>query len=43
MKTKQQTRPAPLKHRYAKPEIKKRERLKEITESPAPAVTGPVS
>ena len=37
MKTsKKQTKPESRKLNYTKPEIKKRERIKEITESPAP-------
>ena len=40
MKTsKKQTKPESRKCNYTRPEIKKRERIKEITESPAPITT----
>jgi hypothetical protein len=40
MKTqKKQTQPGSKRRSYTKPEIKKRERIKEITESPAPITT----
>ncbi len=39
MNAKNQNRPDAGKRSYTKPEVKKREQLKEITESPAPAVT----
>jgi hypothetical protein len=43
MKTsKKQTKPESKKSNYTKPELKKREQIKEITESPAPISTVPV-
>jgi hypothetical protein len=42
MKTsKKQPKPESKKRNYTKPEFKKRERIKEITESPAPITTVP--
>jgi hypothetical protein len=42
MKTsKKQTRLESKKRNYTRPEIKKRERIKEITESPAPVTLAP--
>jgi hypothetical protein len=43
MKTpKKQTPPASRKRNYTKPEIKKREQIKEVTEGGAPVVSHPV-
>jgi hypothetical protein len=40
MKTsKKQTKPEGKKRNYTRPEIKKRERIKEITEAPSPTTT----
>ncbi len=37
--SKKQAKPEGRKRNYTKPEIKKRERIKEITESPVPVTT----
>jgi hypothetical protein len=43
MKTpKKQTPPETKKRNYTKPEIKKREQIKEVTEGAAPVVSHPV-